>query len=136
MARFYVTRLLPATLHRHTFVSLHDVYNPLMWVDGHNLRAETRRHWLPEWMPNPEGALVLDWLSSYASDSCRLFTISPSKFGNEPIYEATYAARRDQAGLYNVSRPNPATRACPEPTIWFELGCRFQVSRDNSLQKQ
>jgi hypothetical protein len=132
MATFYTTRLLPAVQRiGHTYVSLHDVYNPLFWYDGGGPKRDLIS--FPEWMPNLEGAMVLDWLGyGFQSDSCQLFTIAPSKVGNRPFHEAVLKARESLAGLARDELVDKWEGKCPEPTIYFELNCSAPVVRSMS----
>ena len=77
MGVFYTETLLPRLQRWHTYVSLHDVYNPLFWTDA----APTRDMSIyPPDMPNREGAIVLDWLAyPHLADACGLFTAAPAK---------------------------------------------------------
>ena len=121
MGSFYVDTLLPHLQTRHTFVSLHDVYNPLFWTDEKPQR-DLDKH--PGFMPNLEGGIVLDWLAyPHLSDSCRLFTAAPSKRGNAAAHKAIFASR-EAAGIKSDDLLDPHKGKCPEPTIWFEIGCR------------
>lgn len=102
------------------------MYNPLFWTDDHYDRNLSV---YPPDMPNLEGGIVLDWLAyPHAADSCNLFTAAPSKHGNLAPNGMIWRLRAG-AGLPEHLRLDPiAERAsrhgtCPEPTIWFELGC-------------
>ena len=122
MATFYTSRFLPAVQRLgRTQVSLHDVYNPMFWTDGSGKRD---LRILPNWMPNLEGAMVLDWLAyGFQSDSCNLFTIAPSKIGNAPYHEAVLKVREESGRLQRTALIDPHQGNCPEPTIYFELNC-------------
>lgn len=66
---------------------------------------------------------VLDWLAyPHLADTCRLFTAAPSKRGNTP-YHAAIVRSRLQAGFDADSLLDRRNGTCPEPTIYFELGC-------------
>lgn len=125
MGGFYVDTLLPLIQQAHTWVSLHDVYNPLFWSDDHFVRDLKV---FPPYLPNLEGAMVLDWLAyPHQADACNLFTAAPTQRGNA-VHHARILRRRALAGL---SRKHIFTDvevylnySCPEPTIFFELGCR------------
>ena len=61
------------------------------------------------------------------ADSCRLFTAAPSKRGNAP-YHAAILHKRTMAGVSPDNLLDPYGGKCPEPTIFFELGCRATTS--------
>mmetsp|Transcript_41703 Transcript_41703/g.109986 ORF Transcript_41703/g.109986 Transcript_41703/m.109986 type:complete len:293 (-) Transcript_41703:423-1301(-) len=128
MATMYTSRLLPAVQQLgHTPISLHDVYNPLFWTDGSGKRDFRV---LPNWLPNLEGAMVLDWLAyGFQSDSCNLFTIAPSKVGNTQHHAAVLEIRESRAGMKPAELVDRHHGKCPEPTIYFELNCS-SVSRE------
>ena len=85
----------------------------------------------PPSMANLEGGIVLDWLGyGHLADSCGLFTAAPAKHGNERFYQQILQLRAT-AGLPHrlmlkpvAERKSRAGAVCPEPTIWFELGCK------------
>lgn len=135
MATLYTSRLLPAVMRLgHIPVSLHDVYNPLFWTDG-SFNGKRDLRVLPEWLPNLEGAMVLDWLSyGFQSDSCNLFTIAPSKVGNAPHHAAVLEIREARGGLKPTNLFDPHHGKCPEPTIYFELNCSASSSREHRRQ--
>lgn len=137
MATLYTSRLLPAVMRLgHIPVSLHDVYNPLFWTDG-SFNGKRDLRVLPEWLPNLEGAMVLDWLSyGFQSDSCNLFTIAPSKVGNAPHHAAVLEIREARGGLKPANLFDPHHGKCPEPTIYFELNCSASSSRDREHRRQ
>ena len=120
MGAFYVDNLLPAVQQAHTYVSLHDVYNPLFWTDDAPNRSLVT---YPSDIPNLEGSMVLDWLVyPHLADACRLFTAAPSKRGNRK-HHVEILRLRAAAGLGPEELLDPYRGACPEPTIFFELGC-------------
>ena len=76
--------------------------------------------------PGPWLGIVLDWLAyPHLSDSCRLFTAAPSKRGNAAAHRAIFASR-EAAGIRSDDLLDPHKGQCPEPTIYFELGCRHK----------
>ena len=112
---FYVTTLLPEIQKVHTYVSLHDVYNPGFWSDDKKKPRDTAVY--PRSLPNEEGIVVLDWLNyRYLSNSCNLYTFAVSKLMNARFVEELLVYRREA----DLSDP---TRALVESTIFFELGC-------------
>lgn len=118
-AMFYTGFLLPRIQKKHTYVSLHDVYNPLFWTD---LQTSRNLDTYPESMANLEGGIVIDWLAyPYLSDSCNLHTAAKSKPHNH-VFRTALFERRQSAGLvHTVWNGNPQEE--PLPTIYFELGC-------------
>ena len=56
-----------------------------------------------------------------------LFTAAPSKRGNAP-YHAAILHKRTMAGVAPGDLLDPYGGKCPEPTIFFELGCRATTS--------
>lgn len=116
---FYVSKLLPEIQKKHTFVSLHDVYNPSFWSDnqkGRDLEV------YPGVLPNEEGIIVLDWLAfTYLSDTCNLFTFAPSKLSNKKFHERVLWIR-SQSGL------NSPRVEYVESSIYFELGCGSRIN--------
>lgn len=127
MGVFYTETLLPRLQRWHTHVSLHDVYNPLFWTDEAPKRDLSL---YPSDMPNYEGQIVLDWLAyPHLADACALFTASPAKRGNAPFH-AAIVRRRAGVGIAPTELLDPHKGACPEPTIYFELGCTAGVARE------
>ena len=131
MGVFYTETLLPRLQRWHTYVSLHDVYNPLFWTDA----APTRDMSIyPPDMPNREGAIVLDWLAyPHLADACGLFTAAPAKRGNEPFHRTIYGLR-GRAGIGADDLLDPHHGRCPEPTVWFELGCTARAAAAGSIR--
>ena len=114
--QFCVSKLLPALSRRHTYVALHDVYNPTLF--GESCKEDV----LCKHQPSVEGSVVTDWLGfSSISRACNAWTPSPFKLGNARLYSAILHSRQ-QNGIEaedgvrrNVDGANP--------TIFFELGC-------------
>lgn len=85
---------------------------------------------------------MLDWLAyPHLADACGLFTAAPSKRGNLGFHAEIWQLRA-AAGLPRSMRLDPvaerASRAdfvCPEPTIWFEVGCKASVFRGGGGRK-
>ena len=114
--KFYVTALLPEIQRAHTYVSLHDVYNPSFWSDEKSGRDIAV---YPAFLPNEEGIVVLDWLNyRYLSDACNLYTFAPSKLSNAPFLSSLLTLRK-KAGIPHFES------SAVESTIFFELGCRM-----------
>ena len=122
MGTFYISSLLPAVQrHGHVHVSLHDVYNPLFWTD--RIKRDFQHH--PRWMPNLEGAMVLDWLA-FRADACRLFTPAPSKLGNQQNFAAIMEVREALGKLRPLDLVDRWKGSCPDSTVYFELNCTNQ----------
>jgi len=115
-----VCRVAPRLAHAVMRAALAFTDNPLFWTDVHPTRNLTAH---PPEMPNLEGGIVLDWLAyPHLADACRLFTASPAKRGNAPYHQEIMRARA-RAGFQPHNLLDPHNGSCPEPTIYFELGC-------------
>jgi hypothetical protein len=114
MADFYTTTFFPWLGNGHIFVSLHDVYNPLFWTDPNPAR-DMRVY--PEWMPNEEGLIVVDWLKDQP-DMCGVYTFASSRNELQKKRFSQLKSVRDKAvgeqyGLQKYTNP----------TLFFELHC-------------
>ena len=116
--QFYVESLLPALASRHTYVALHDVYNPTLYGEGCVIDEECKHK------PSVEGAVVTDWIGfSSISDACNAWTTSQYKLGNSIFFEKMVQIRKDN-GLsedYGVRKNLRGSN----PTIFFEVGCSW-----------
>jgi hypothetical protein len=116
---FYREILFPS-LKKHTFVSLHDVYNPQFWSDLHN---ERDMKLYPAWMANEEGLVILDWLAFQDnSEACRVFTFANSRAPHEA---ATLISLRTRAlkTRQSLTADDVSNSKRYNPTIYFELNC-------------
>lgn len=102
------------------FVGLHDVYNPGFWSDDH---FERDLAIYPEWMPNEEGMVIVDWLV-YNDHACHIFTAAKSRWPDS--YKHLVTMRNSVMGDY-VERdyvlPYDAN-----PTLFFELNCQSMLT--------
>ncbi|KAI0565403.1 S-adenosyl-L-methionine-dependent methyltransferase [Gracilaria domingensis] len=111
--RFYISELFPMLLKhkKKIFASLHDVYNPTFWTDGprSQLRKEAN---LPEWLPNEEGQVVLDWIVYHPKCTNGIFTVAPSH--DQDLFQ-------NVSKLRALSMPTSNPNSSPNPTVYFNL---------------
>lgn len=114
MGDFYTTVFFPWLGDRHIMVSLHDVYNPLFWSDERGYRD---MNVYPEWMPNEEGMVVIDWLKDQ-TDMCGVYTLASKRNrAQEELFAALRAVRDAEVGAaFGLQK-------YVNPTLFFELNC-------------
>jgi hypothetical protein len=116
--RFWTDSLLPQ-LRGHAYVSLHGVFNFQFWTDA---KPERDLNVYPEWMPNEEGIVVLQWLALHAQQQCNLHSISPTF---DAALNARFKAMRiETMGPTGVYDFDLRQRRESDSTIFFELNCQ------------
>ena len=115
----YIETLFPIFQGKHLFVSLHDVYNPGFWSDDH---FDRDLQVYPEWMPNEEGMVILDWMV-YNDHACHIYTAAKSRW---PSTYKHLVSMRNMIMGDDVERdyvlPYDAN-----PTLFFELNCQSMM---------
>jgi len=109
--------LLARENNRSIGVSYHDVFNPQFWADG---RASRDFKLYPEWMPNEEGIVVLEWLAFRdVQEACRMYTLAKSL--SEYFLNQFLAMRLEIVGDERVWSNTPLDQT--NPMLYFELAC-------------
>eukprot|EP00429_Kryptoperidinium_foliaceum_P088080 CAMPEP_0176190538 /NCGR_PEP_ID=MMETSP0121_2-20121125/3988_1 /TAXON_ID=160619 /ORGANISM="Kryptoperidinium foliaceum, Strain CCMP 1326" /LENGTH=303 /DNA_ID=CAMNT_0017529159 /DNA_START=111 /DNA_END=1022 /DNA_ORIENTATION=- len=113
--RFYTTELFPAMGGGHLPVSLHDVYNPGFWND----KVTGRSSAYPDWMPNEEGLVVIDWLKDQPH-VCGVYTLAKSRTDEQVKLHTDIRAIRE--GILGAGTGIRGVDGL-DPTLYFELNC-------------